>query len=108
MAVVIRLKRTGRKKLPFYRMVVADGRNPIQGKFVDDLGYYDPMKDPAQIQIDEEKALMWLKDGADPTDTVKSILKKTGVLEKFHAYRYSLDLKEDDETQAEDQPDGDE
>ena len=104
MAVVIRLKRTGRKKNPFYRMVVADGRNPVGGMFVDDLGHYDPMQDPAQIEINEEKALMWLKDGATPTDTVKSILSKAGVLAKFHAQKNSLDLKED-ETQTEDQPD---
>lgn len=89
MAVAIRLKRTGRKSKPFYRVIVADERSPRQGKFADDLGYYDPMQEPAQIQIDEEKALMWLKDGAKPTETARSLLSKAGILQKFHDQRQS-------------------
>jgi small subunit ribosomal protein S16 len=92
LAVSIRLKRMGRKKKPFYRIVVADERNPRQGRSADDLGYYDPI--PDQIQIDEEKAMKWLNDGAKPTETVKSILSKTGVLSKFHAQRQSIPLDE--------------
>ena len=83
MAVSIRLKRMGRKKRPFYRVVVADSKTPRQGVAVDDLGFYNPMTEPAQIQIDEEKALTWLKEGAVPTDTAKSLLSKIGVLKKL-------------------------
>ena len=83
MAVSIRLKRIGRKRKPFYRVVVADSRTPRQGVTVDDLGFYNPMADPAQIEIDEEKALTWLKEGAIPTDTTKSLLSKIGVMKKF-------------------------
>ena len=83
MAVSIRLKRMGRKRKPFYRVVVADSRTPRQGAAVDDLGYYDPMTEPVQIQIDEEKALTWLKEGAIPTDTARSLLSKAGVLRKL-------------------------
>ena len=82
LAVAIRLKRLGRKKKPFYRVIVADNRSPRQGKAVDDLGYYDPLKEPAEVQIDEDKALMWLKEGAQPTETVRAILSYKGVLMK--------------------------
>ena len=101
MAVAIRLKRIGRKKKPFYRMVVADERNPRQGKFIDDLGYYDPLQDPIQIQIDEEKALMWLKEGAKPTNTVRTLLSKTGVMRKLHAETHPTDQEEEDTETAE-------
>jgi small subunit ribosomal protein S16 len=83
LAVSIRLKRMGRKRKPFYRVVVADSRTPRQGVAVDDLGFYNPMTDPAQIEIDEEKALTWLKEGAIPTDTTRSLLSKIGVMKKF-------------------------
>ena len=96
MALAIRLKRMGRKKKPFYRVVVADSRNPRQGLAVDDLGYYNPMLDPAEIQIDQEKALKWLKNGAIPTETVKSLLSKTGILSKFHGQ----ETDEEDEAQT--------
>jgi len=96
LALAIRLKRMGRKKKPFYRVVVADKRNPRQGFAVDDIGYYNPMKDPAEIQIDEVKALKWLKDGAIPTETVKSLLSKTGILNKFHGQQ----TDEEDEAQT--------
>ena len=84
MAVSIRLKRFGRKKRAFYRVVVADQRTPRQGKSVDDLGYYDPLKDPAEIQINAEKALLWLGRGAQPTQTARGLLSKAGILQKFH------------------------
>ncbi len=80
MAVKIRLRRMGAKKAPFYRIVVADSRYPRDGKFIEEVGYYDPTKDPAVVKIDEEKARQWIKNGAQPTDTVKSILKKNGVI----------------------------
>ena len=95
----------GRKKKPFYRVVVADERNPRQGKFVDNLGYYDPMKEPAQIQIDEEKALTWLKEGAKPTETARSLLSKIGILQKFHEQRQAY---KKDETQTAEQSDSEE
>ena len=82
MAVKIRLKRMGAKKKPFYRVVVADSRAPRDGRFIEEIGYYDPMKDPGEISIDAEKAKKWLGNGAQPTDTVKSLLKKSGIVEE--------------------------
>lgn len=76
MAVKIRLRRTGAKKAPAYRVVVADNRYPRDGRFIEEIGYYDPMKNPAEIKIDTEKAADWMKKGAQPTDTVKALLKK--------------------------------
>ena len=81
MAVKMRLKRMGQKKAPFYRVVVADSRAPRDGKFIDIIGTYNPLTDPAEIKIDSEKASKWLKNGATPTETAKSILKKSGVIE---------------------------
>ena len=81
MAVKIRLKRMGMKKHPFYRIVVADGRTPRDGRFIEEIGSYDPMKEPAEIKVDNEKALQWMKDGAQPTDTVRALLKKSGAIE---------------------------
>ena len=81
MSVKIRLKRMGMKKKPFYRIVVADIRSPRYGRFIEEIGYYDPMKQPAEIKIDSEKAATWMKNGAQPTDTVRVLLKKTGVIE---------------------------
>ena len=80
MAVKIRLRRIGAKKAPFYRVVVADSRYPRDGRFIEEIGYYDPTKEPANVQIDAEKAQQWIKNGAQPTDTVKALLKKNGVL----------------------------
>ena len=80
MSVKIRLKRMGMKKKPFYRVVVADIRSPRDGRFIEELGYYDPMKQPADIKIDNEKAQQWIKNGAQPTDTVRGLLKKANVL----------------------------
>ena len=81
MAVKIRLKRMGAKKAPFYRVVVADSHSPRDGRFIEEIGTYDPMKEPAEIKIDAEKAKTWLKNGAQPTDTVKYLLKKSGITE---------------------------
>ncbi len=81
MAVKIRLKRLGAKKNPFYRVVVADSRYPRDGRFIEEIGTYDPIAEPAKVQIDTEKAAQWLKNGAQPTDTVKSLLKKVGVIQ---------------------------
>lgn len=75
MAVKIRLRRMGAKKAPFYRVVVADSRFPRDGRFIEEIGYYDPTKEPAVINIDKEKANDWIKKGAQPTDTVKRLLK---------------------------------
>ena len=80
MAVKIRLKRMGAKKAPFYRIVVADSRNPRDGRFIEEIGTYDPLKDPAAINIDVDRAKEWIATGAQPTDTVRSLLKKVGAL----------------------------
>ena len=80
MAVKIRLRRMGAKKAPFYRIVVADSRYPRNGRFIEEIGYYDPAKTPVTVQIDAEKAKKWMSNGAQPTDTVKALLKKNGVL----------------------------
>ena len=80
MAVKIRLRRMGAKKAPFYRIVVADSRYPRDGRFIEELGYYNPMTNPADIKLDSEKAKQWIANGAQPTDTVKIILKNNGVL----------------------------
>ncbi len=81
MAVRIRLRRMGAKKAPFYRLVVADSRSPRDGKFIEEIGYYNPIRDPIEIKIDEAKAKKWLEDGARPSDTVKSLFKKVGIIE---------------------------
>ena len=80
MAVKIRLRRMGQKKAPFYRVVVADSRSPRDGRFIEEIGYYNPMTNPAEIKIDAEKAKTWLANGAQPTETVKSLLKKSEIL----------------------------
>lgn len=80
MAVKIRLRRMGAKKAPFYRIVVADGRYPRDGRFIEEIGYYDPTKEPTVVKLDADKAKAWLANGAQPTDTVRVILKNEGVL----------------------------
>ena len=80
MAVKIRLRRMGEKKNPFYRIVVADSRYPRDGRFIEEIGTYDPLKTPADVKIDADKAKQWIANGAQPTDTVKALLKKEGVL----------------------------
>lgn len=80
MAVKIRLRRMGAKKNPFYRIVVADSRYPRDGRFIEEIGTYDPLNTPADVKIDADKAKQWIANGAQPTDTVKDILKKSGVI----------------------------
>jgi len=85
--VKIRLRRVGRKKRPSYRVVVADARSPRDGAFIETIGHYDPLTDPPTIVINEEKALKWLHQGAQPTETVTRLLNKLGIVEKFKAAR---------------------
>lgn len=89
MAVKLRLKRMGAKKRPYYRVVAADSRSPRDGRFIETVGTYNPITEPAEIKINEEIALKWLRDGAIPTDTVRDLLSKSGVLAKFHAEKHS-------------------
>ena len=81
MAVKMRLRRMGAKKAPFYRVIVADSRSPRDGRFIEEIGYYNPMTNPAEIKIDADKAKKWLGNGAQPTETVKSLLKKSGIVD---------------------------
>ena len=83
MAVKLRLKRMGAKKAPFYRVVAADSRSPRDGRFIETVGTYNPLTVPAEININEEVAMKWLRNGATPTDTVKNILSKAGIMTKF-------------------------
>ena len=80
MAVKIRLRRMGAKKAPFYRIVVADSRYPRDGRFIEEIGYYDPTKDPIVLKLDDEKGKTWIANGAQPTDRVKALLKKNGTI----------------------------
>ena len=82
--VKLRLKRMGKKKHPYYRIVAADVRSPRDGRFIEIVGFYNPRTNPAEIKVDEEKALKWLAAGAQPSDTVRSILSKQGIMKKFH------------------------
>lgn len=84
MAVKMRLKRMGKKRSPFYRIVVADARSPRDGRFIDLVGTYNPTVDPAEIKIDQEKAMEWITKGAQPTDTVRSLLSQAGVMKAIH------------------------
>ncbi len=81
MAVKMRLRRMGAKKAPFYRVIVADSRSPRDGRFIEEVGYYNPLTNPAEIKIDAEKAQKWLNNGAQPTETVKALLKKSGIVD---------------------------
>ena len=81
MAVKMRLRRLGAKKAPFYRVIVADSRSPRDGRFIEEIGYYNPLTEPAEIKIDAERAKKWLGNGAQPTETVKSLLKKSGIVD---------------------------
>lgn len=83
MAVKLRLKRMGAKKAPFYRIVAADSRSPRDGRFIEQLGTYDPKTNPATVVLKEEEILRWLGNGAQPTDTVRSLLSKAGIMKKF-------------------------
>ncbi|MGM7701145.1 30S ribosomal protein S16 [Pseudalkalibacillus sp. Hm43] len=84
MAVKIRLKRMGAKKSPFYRLVVADSRSPRDGRFIEEIGYYNPIAQPIDVKIDEEKALEWMLKGAKPSDTVRNLFSNAGLMEKLH------------------------
>ena len=83
MAVKLRLKRMGSKQKPFYRIVAADARSPRDGRFIETVGTYNPIKKPAEVNVNEELALKWLNNGAIPTDTVRSILSKEGIMTKY-------------------------
>jgi len=87
MSVKIRLKRVGKKKAPSYRVVVADSRSPRDGRIIENIGWYNPRVEPSAIHIDEEKALGWLKNGAQPTDSVASLLKRSGIADRFEQMR---------------------
>ncbi|MDQ1003753.1 small subunit ribosomal protein S16 [Neobacillus niacini] len=89
MAVKIRLKRMGAKKTPFYRIVAADSRSPRDGRYIEVIGTYNPVAQPAAIQINEELALKWLQDGAKPSDTVRNLFSNEGIMEKFHNAKLS-------------------
>lgn len=93
MAVKLRLKRMGSKKRPFYRIVAADSRSPRDGRFIEEIGYYNPITEPSEININEEIALKWLKNGAEPTDTVRDVFRKNGIMKKFHELK--MTKKED-------------
>ena len=89
MAVKIRLKRMGSKKSPFYRVVVADSRSPRDGRFIETIGTYNPLLSPAEVSINEELALQWLANGAQPSDTVRNLLSQQGIMKKFHESMFS-------------------
>ncbi|WP_102346968.1 30S ribosomal protein S16 [Bacillus sp. Marseille-P3661] len=89
MAVKIRLKRMGQKKAPFYRVVVADSRSPRDGRFIEEIGTYNPVAKPAEVNLNEEAALKWLQNGAKPSDTVRNLFSSQGILEKFHNLKQS-------------------
>ena len=89
MSVKIRLKRMGSKKRPFYRIVVADSRSPRDGRFIETVGTYNPLVAENQVTLKEDRVLAWLADGAQPSDTVRNILSKEGVLKKFHDSKFS-------------------
>ena len=84
MAVRIRLKRMGSKRNPFYRIVVADSRSPRDGRYIEQIGTYNPVVDPVEVKIDEEKALDWMKNGAKPSDTVRNLFSQQGIMKKVH------------------------
>ena len=100
MAVRIRLQRHGRKKRPFYRLVAADARAQRDGVFLERLGHYNPLTDPADVVIDEEKALKWLRRGAQPSDTAKRLLSKSGILMKFEHEKLGKPMPEDEVAEA--------
>ncbi|EKW98658.1 30S ribosomal protein S16 [Ligilactobacillus saerimneri] len=89
MSVKIRLKRMGSKKRPFYRIVVADSRSPRDGRFIESVGTYNPLTEPETVTLEEESILGWLNNGAQPSDTVRNILSRQGVMKKFHEAKFS-------------------
>ena len=89
MSVKIRMRRMGSKRKPFYRIVVADSRMPRDGRFIETVGTYNPLTQPEQVTLKEEAIMGWLNNGAQPSDTVRNILSKEGVMKKFHEAKYS-------------------
>ncbi|ANZ62110.1 30S ribosomal protein S16 [Secundilactobacillus paracollinoides] len=89
MSVKIRLKRMGSKKRPFYRIVVADSRSPRDGRFIEKVGTYNPLAEPAKVELEEESIMNWLNNGAQPSDTVRNILSNAGIMKKFHEAKFS-------------------
>lgn len=89
MSVKIRLKRMGSKKCPFYRVVVADSRSPRDGRFIEQVGTYNPVTEPAQVTLKEESILNWLNNGAQPSDTVKTLLSNAGIMKQYHEAKYT-------------------
>ncbi|GAJ25295.1 SSU ribosomal protein S16p [Liquorilactobacillus sucicola DSM 21376 = JCM 15457] len=89
MSVKIRLKRMGSKRRPFYRIVVADSRSPRDGRFIENVGTYNPLTEPEKVTLEEESILNWLNNGAQPSDTVRNILAKEGIMKKFHEAKFS-------------------
>ncbi|CCI85715.1 30S ribosomal protein S16 [Lactobacillus pasteurii] len=89
MSVKIRMHRAGAKRKPFYKIVVADSRMPRDGRFIEEVGYYNPVSTPKQLKLDEDKIYEWLKKGAQPSDTVKSLISGAGILKKLHDEKYS-------------------
>ena len=98
MSVKIRLKRVGKKKAPSYRVVVADSRSPRDGRIIESLGWYNPLVEPSAIHIDEEKALKWLNVGAQPTESVESLLKRTGIAGRFEQEKATAKAVQADQT----------
>ncbi|WP_268913047.1 30S ribosomal protein S16 [Lentilactobacillus sp. SPB1-3] len=89
MSVKIRLKRMGSKKRPFYRIVVADSRSPRDGRFIENVGTYNPLVEPSKVTLEEDSILNWLNNGAQPSDTVRNILSDAGIMKKYHEAKYS-------------------
>lgn len=89
MSVKIRLKRMGSKKRPFYRIVVADSRSPRDGRFIEKVGTYNPLVEPAKVELEEETILNWLNNGAQPSDTVRNLLSNAGIMQKYHEAKFS-------------------
>ena len=97
MSVKIRLKRIGAKKNPFYRIIVADSRSPRDGRFIEEIGYYDPLTKPITVKIDNERAMNWLNNGAKPTDTVNRLFKQNGM---YDAAKVEVEVEVEDESEA--------
>ncbi len=88
MSVKIRMRRMGSKRKPFYRIVVADSRMPRDGRFIEEVGYYNPLTNPDEVKLEEDKIFEWLKKGAQPSDTVRSLLSKAGLMTRYHDAKY--------------------
>lgn len=89
MSVKIRLKRVGSKKRPFYRIVIADSRSPRDGRFIENVGTYNPVAKPAEVKLNEESIMNWLNNGAQPSDTVKNLLSNAGIMKQYHEAKYT-------------------